>query len=135
MWRGSAVRALALSSILVLLAAACGGTRTGHVRVAYLSLTPATGFPGPPTEILVVDHGRPLARLARLVPTKLPAPSAGARDGLRICFPMDLTIGYSNGSKVVYPTCQRPRSLLGLVKAMCPLLHKRGFCFYYRNEL
>ena len=125
----------ALASALLLVASGCGGHSHGPAHVTYLSLTPTTGFPGSPTDVLVVSGGRRLKRLARLVPHTLPAPAGTARKGLRICFPMDLTIGLSNGDRLDYPACERPRSLLRLVRALCPLLHKRGLCAYYRNEL
>jgi hypothetical protein len=48
---------------------------------------------------------------------------------------MDLFISLSNGTNVDYPSCYRPGSLRRVVAALCPLLHKPGFCASYRNEL
>jgi len=133
--------ALIAISAFVLSAAGCGGgggasiIGRGQVQVTLLSLVPASGFPGPPDETLVIRDRQTLRTLARFVPSKLPALPSGYRQGLRVCFPMDLTIGLSNGDEVKYPSCQRPRSLLRLVGAMCPLMHKPGLCFHYRNEL
>jgi len=62
-------------------------------------------------------------------------PNAQHPYNLTVCFPMDLTIGLSNGTKVVYPSCYRPRSLRRVIAALCPLLRRRGFCVVYRHEL
>ncbi len=48
---------------------------------------------------------------------------------------MDLAIGLSDGTNVVYPSCARPRSLLPVLRALCPLVKRRGFCALYRDEL
>jgi len=104
-WR-AASGVVAILCVLVL--PGCGGNGQllvgpGHLTVTSLSLTPATGFPGPPDEILVIRDGRRLRTLARLVPKRLPPRPAGTREGLTVCFPMDLTIGLSNGDKISYP--------------------------------
>jgi hypothetical protein len=135
-----AASGLAAMVLCVLVLPGCGGNGQlvigpGQLTVTSLSLTPAAGFPGPPNEILMIRDGQRLRALARLVPRRLPPRPAGTREGLTVCFPMDLTIGLSNGDKIAYPSCQRPRSLLRLVREMCPFLHKPGFCFRYRNEL
>ena len=129
-----------LAAALALLASGCGGWHSptigaGRLRVTFLSLTPTTGFPGPPTEIVTVGGGGELARIVRLLPAKLPKPPSASPAGSTICFPMDLTIGLSNGQTVRYLSCNRPGPLRRVVAALCPLLHKPGFCLRFRNEL
>jgi len=128
--------------VLALAALGCGG-QAGHgrLRVTSLSLSAANGFPGPPSFKVTIDHGTRFERLARLVRLPLP-PQATSRppnlahpDRATICFPMDLAIGLSNGASVVYPSCSRPRSLLRVLRALCPLVKRPGFCALYRDEL
>ncbi len=141
---------IAFLAAAALLAAGCGGGggSGGALRVTSLSITAAVGFPGPPSAGVTLSRGKTFARIARLVPLPLPhpapqvphvrpsrAPSARDPDEMTVCFPMDLTIGLSNGKHVDYPSCNRPRSLRPVVAALCPLLHKPGFCSFYRNEL
>ena len=106
----------------------------GHLRVISLTLSPTTGFPGPPTEVVTVLPGRELSRLARLMPSRLPPPPR-AEKRLTVCFPMDLTIRLSDDSSVSYPACERPHALLRLIRAMCPLVRLAGFCHSQRHEL
>lgn len=133
--------AICAASLAVLVAAGCGSTAShpvlgvDHIRVTSLSLIPTTGFPGPPTEVVVVHGGAKLAALVHLVPKTLPARLVHPHGGLTVCFPMDLEIGLSDGSTLRYPSCERPHSLLRLIAAMCPLLDKPGFCASERREL
>jgi hypothetical protein len=119
----------------------CGAQPHGALHVTSLSLTAADGFPGAPTTELTLAHGATFARVARLVPLPLPprpAPHVAAtskKHPATVCFPMNLAIGLSNGTTVMYPSCNRPRSLQPILRALCPLLHKRGFCALYHNEL
>ena len=136
----ASVACVLLLGAAVLLAGGCGSAPGGTIgsdglRVAFLTLTPTTGFPGPPTDTLTVRSGRELSRIARLVPARLPKPPAATPRGSTVCFPMDLTIGLSNGQTFRYASCNRPRRLLRVVAALCPLLDKPGFCFRFRNEL
>ena len=129
-----------LAAATLLLAAGCGGWHSpkigaGGLRVTFLKLTPTTGFPGPPSDIVTVKGGGELARIVRLLPAKLPKPPSASPAGSTICFPMDLTIGLSNGQTVSYPSGNRPGPLRRVVAALCPILHKAGFCFRFRNEL
>jgi hypothetical protein len=131
--------AVGLAAVLALTGGG-GGPAPGPIRVSSLTITATTGYPGPPTS-LTSDRGRAFRRLARLVPLPLPAeppsllPDARHPAGLTVCFPMDLTIGLSNGKDVVYPACYRPLALRRVLAALCPRLHKRQFCHTYRHEL
>jgi hypothetical protein len=135
---GAAPVVLAVATVV--LVTGCGSSQTptigaGGLRVTFLSLTPTTGFPGPPTDIVTVRGGRELARIVRLLPARLPRPPSRSPAGSTVCFPMDLTIGLSNGQSLSYPSCSRPRALRRVVAALCPVLRKPGFCFRFRNEL
>jgi hypothetical protein len=128
--------------VVVLSAVAGCGSHVyhGRVRVRSVALTAAAGFPGAPGVGVVVDRGAVFARVVRLVPLPLPAEAevprgSRTRHPLTVCFPMNLTIGLSNGTSVIYPACRRPRSLRKVVRLLCPLLRKRGFCADYRREL
>src|SRR5579863_1529567 len=97
-----------------LAAAGCGG-KAVPLHVTSLKLSGVTGFTGSPT-VFTFDHGQSFRRAARLVP--LPLPPVAAAHPRIVCFPMDLTIGLSNGQKLVYPSCYRPRSLRPVVAAL-----------------
>jgi len=132
--------ALLASLALACAASGCGANQNhGRLRVVSLSLSASVGFPGPPSAGITLTSGRTFARVARLVPLPLPATfrlnPTRTTHPLTVCFPMDLTIGLSNGQNVVYPSCYRPKSLRPVVRALCPLLDIRGFCARYRHEL
>jgi hypothetical protein len=137
--RQSRAAAAGLAASVLLLAAGCGGSpgRIGvhGLRVTLLELTPTTGFPGPPTEVVTVQAGPSLERIARLVPAALPPPPAATPNGSTVCFPMDLRIGLSDGETVLYPSCNRPLALRRVLAALCPLLGRPRLCFRYRHEL
>ena len=121
--------------------AGCGARQSsgGPLRVVSLELTPSVDFPGPPTRQLILTQGAQFVRIARLVPLPLPheieVNPHGTRHPLTVCFPMDLVIGLSDGSKAVFSSCYRPRSLRPVVAALCPLVGIRGLCVRYRHEL
>ncbi len=137
------MRALAVIASLALVLAACGGqaARPSKVpsrplRVTFLALSPDSGFPGPSAATLLrLQRGERFAQIARLVPRVPPAPVRGPTLGETVCLPVVLTIGLSDGRQLVYRACQRPRSLRPVLAALCPLLHRPGFCAHYRNEL
>jgi hypothetical protein len=127
---------------VALAAGGCAGSAShARLRVTSVSIRAANGFPGPPSTEVTLTQGKRFARIALLVPLPLPSvaasrpPTTKHPKTLTICFPMDLFIGLSNGQSVEYPSCYRPRSLRRVVAALCPLLHKPGFCVSYRNEL
>jgi hypothetical protein len=133
---------IAWGATMALAGAGCGGNGShSRLHVTSLSIRAASGFPGLPSTNLTITRGKTFARIALLVPLPLPPvaparlPSAQHPKTLTICFPMDLFVGLSNGNTVDYPSCYRPRSLRRVVAALCPLLHKPGFCASYRNEL
>lgn len=105
------------------------------LRVTLLQLTPTTGFPGPPTEIVTLKEGPSLERIARLVSATLARPPVATPNGSTACFPIDLRIGLSDGEIVLYPSCNRPLALRRVLAALCPFLDRPRLCFRYRNEL
>lgn len=141
MRRGRQLPPLAVFLCAALVLAGCGiaSSRAGPLRVVSLELTPSVDFPGPPTRQVVLTHGAAFARIARLVPLPLPheveVNPSGTRHPLTVCFPMDLVIGLSDGTRVDFGSCYRPRSLRRVVSALCPLVGIRGLCVRYRHEL
>lgn len=113
----------------------------GPLHLVWLSLTASTGFPGPPTVNVTLNaDSEHFGRVARLFPLPPPPLATAARPTktrhpLTVCFPMNLTVALSNDKTIVYPSCYRPPSMQPLVRSLCPLLHKHGFCAAYRDEL
>jgi hypothetical protein len=140
-------RAVILAAALVAVFSACGGSSTSSrvpkwpFRVNLLSLEADAGFPAAATSHVTVRrvNGKLFARLVRLVPRPPPAALTAKVPGETICVPVILTIrlgdGHRHAERYVYRGCQRPPSLRPLLRAMCPLLRRPGFCARYRREL
>lgn len=142
--------AVSVAAALAVVVAGCGGSGTAakkadappHFRVNLISLAADNGFPAPASaHVSVVRgvNGKLFLHLSRLVPMPLPAPLTRRERGVTVCVPVILTVrlgdGHEHARVHAYRGCGRPESFRPLLRAMCPLLRRPGFCAKYRREL